>query len=66
MIKHRSIQKTVYPFGYDKNGVSDRNKPRFSEGFNSWNNYIRESCMIQSSESAMNYTLETAKNLIGL
>lgn len=66
MKKHLSIQRTVYPFGYDKNGAADRNKNRFCKGFNAWSAYIRESCIAQASEGAMNNTLENAKKLISL
>jgi hypothetical protein len=60
------IQSTCYPFGYDKNGASDRHDKRFAKGFNKWAAYIREANLLNASQSGMNITLEKAKNLIGL
>ena len=66
MKKHLSIQSTIYPFGYDKNGATDRNKKRFCKGFNAWSAFIHESCIAQESEGSMNNTLNDAKKLIGI
>jgi len=34
------IAKTAYPFGYDKNIISNRNTTKFTTNYNNWAKYI--------------------------
>lgn len=57
------VQRTVYPFGYNKNVASDRNHKKFTVAFNRWAQYIREATL--PTESIMNDLVKQAKVLIG-
>lgn len=59
---YRSIQRTVFPFGYDKNGAADRNSKDFAPGFNKWAQEIKSANHIDNS--IMDARLDEAKRLI--
>lgn len=58
------VQSTVYPFGYDKNGASNRNTNRFAKGFNKWADNLKN--QVNDLSSVGQVQLNEAKNLIAV